>query len=209
MSKLTIFVSATIVLIFANPSSFASPELAAPDSPETQSPWPNGKPSEDLAISQPPEARTDLEAPEPKYYPYQQQLTFRYGKSGDFGKFDVNKMTDNIIGFQYLFPKFLAPKLEAGADLHTAGRGHIHAGWRWIWWERNYFRPSLKASLDHNVNSKEQLATFGHLENYYVRGTVTLEYVVWNPYSVRLEGEGLVGLKNNLFEATLGLSRGW
>ncbi len=208
MSKLTIFVSATIVLIFANPQSFASPQMDAPDSPETESPWPSGKPPDDLAISKPKSINHSVEPPSAMYYPYQQQLTFRFGKSQELGKTSAEK-NDNIIGFQYLFPKFLSPKIEFAADLHTAGRGHVFVGKRWIWWERSYFRPSLKASIDHHVNSSEKLATLGQIENWYARATVTLEYVVWNPYSLRLEFDGLAGTKSTFAEVTLGLSRGW
>jgi hypothetical protein len=144
--------------------------------------------------------------PDPQYYPYQQQLTVRYGQASDFPSFKFN---DSIIGFQYLFPKFLAPKLEAGADLHRNGIGHIHAGARYMWLERSYFRPSLKIGVDNLVDSSSGLATFATIDNYYLRGTATLEYVVWNPYSVRLEVELLMGLTKQISEYTLGLSRGW
>ena len=111
--------------------------------------------------------------------------------------------------FQYLFPKFLSPKLEAGADLHKDGRGHLHAGLRWIYNERSYFRPSLKAAVDHFADSAEGIATLAHIDNWYVRGGATLEQVVWNPYSLRLETELAINLRHTELITTLGLSRGW
>ena len=206
MSKLLIFVSATFVLIFNSRAGFASPQDLAPEPPNQESPWPDQPLDQDLSIAKPPKLDHAPAPLDPRYYPYQQQLTFRYGQASDFPKINVN---DNVTGFQYLFPKFLSPKLEAGADLHNEGRGHIHAGVRWIYLERAYFRPSLKLGVDHLINANENLATLTHVDNLYLRTTATLEYVVWNPYSVRLEAELLFGSKNTIAEMTLGLSRGW
>jgi hypothetical protein len=193
-------------LIFTSSPSSASPQEQAPDSPEQENPWPTTPIDQDLSIAKPPRLDHPPEPIDAHYYPYQQQLTFRYGQASDFPKINVN---DNVTGFQYLFPKFLSPKLEAGADLHDGGRGHIHAGARWIYLERSYFRPSLKLGLDHLINANENLATLTQIDNMYLRTTATLEYVTWNPYSLRLEAELLFGSKNTVAEMTLGLSRGW
>jgi hypothetical protein len=80
---------------------------------------------------------------------------------------------------------------------------------RWIWHERSYFRPSLKLGADHLINSTENLATLTNIDNLFLRTTATLEWVIWNPYSLRVEGEALFGSKNTIGEMTLGLSRGW
>jgi hypothetical protein len=206
MSKLSIFVSATFFLICCARPCFASPQDQAPPSPSNEEPTTSNPPNDDYSISKPPPV-TGVAAPsDPHYYPYQQQLTVRYGQASDFPKINVN---DNVTGFQYLFPKFLSPKLEGGADLQNAGRGHIFAGARWFAWERSYFRPSVKVSLDHLVNSTENLATLSLIDNYYLRGSAALEWVVWNPYSLRAETEMLINFKNTSVEMTLGLSRGW
>ena len=206
MSKLLLFVSANIIFLFISRPSFASPQDKAPDSPQEQPTWPVKPPGEDMSVSTPPLLAEPPLPLDPHYYPYQQQLTFRAGASGQF---PANNFEDSVIGFQYLFPKFLAPKLEAGADLHNGGNGHIHAGLRWMYWERSYFRPSYKLSLDHLVVSSQGLATVAHFDNYSVRATGTLEYVVWNPYSLRLEAELLANFNGVISELTLGLSRGW
>ncbi|MGZ3724007.1 MAG: hypothetical protein ACXVA9_13785 [Bdellovibrionales bacterium] len=206
MSKLLIFVSATFVLIFSAGPCFASPQDQAPNSPAPESPGPTKPIDEDLSISTPPSLKYTPAPIDSRYYPYQQQLTFRYGQASDLPKIHLN---DNVTGFQYLFPKFLSPKLEAGADLHDEGRGHIFAGARWIYHERSYFRPSLKLSLDHLINATENLATLTLIDNLYFRTSATLEWVVWNPYSLRFEAELLIGTKNSIGEMTLGLSRGW
>jgi hypothetical protein len=99
--------------------------------------------------------------------------------------------------------------LEAGADLHKNGRGHFHVGVRWYWFERSYFRPSLKASLDHFMDSSEGLATLARRKDWFARGSATLEYVVWNPYSVRFENELLINFDSVDYVVTLGVSRGW
>jgi hypothetical protein len=206
MSKLAIFVSATIVLIFSSTPSFAAPPLAVPESQEEEAKWPEGKPDENMSIAQPPDPALPVPEAEARYYPYRQALTFRGGLASDFPKASFN---DTVLGFQYLFPKFLSPKLEAGADLHEDNIGHLHVGLRWIAWEREYFRPSGKVSLDHLADADERLATLTRIDNYYVRLSGTLEYVVWNPYSLRLEHELLVNLDRCWQVVTLGISRGW
>lgn len=207
MPKLTIFVSATIVLILAGASASAAPQNQAPADDTQEQPWPEGPPPEDMQISDAPPVPGPIAKPNARYYTYEQQLTFRVGAGSETNA--LNELQDTIIGFQYMFPKFLSPKLEAGADLHPDGIGHIHAGARWIWWERGYFRPSVKASLDARLDGKEGLATLGKFENYYARGSSAIEYTVWNPYSLRLEAELLVGSKKGYVEWTLGISRGW
>jgi hypothetical protein len=130
-------------------------------------------------------------------------------RGGKDAKVPKLKWDNDVIGFQYLFPKFLAPKLEAGADLVEGGNGHLHVGWRHIYFERSYFRPGYKLSLDHFAESKEGLATLTKINNYFARVTGTLEYVVWNPYSVRLEAEIFWNLSTTRSMVTVGLSRGW
>lgn len=206
MSKLAIFVSATIVLIFHNPAAIAAPENVVPEvrpAPETAVDAPI---DENMSLVEPEPVTTHPKFTPPAYYPYRQQLTFRAGASTAIPKIDVD---DIVLGFQYLFPKFLSPKLEAGADLQKNGRGHLHAGFRWIFFERSYFRPSYKIAIDHFADSKEGLATLAEMENYYARIGATLEYVVWNPYSLRLEAELVGNFRYSELVPTLGLSRGW
>lgn len=205
MSKLAIFVSATFVLFFETPV-FASPESVMPPA----SPQPQTQPAplnDDMTVAPAP-ALSGPPPPPPsaRYYPYHQALTFRYGQAADMSNFKAN---DNVTGFQYLFPKFLSPRIEAGADLHNGGIGHVHAGMRWTFHERSYFRPSVKAGLDLLADSSQGLATIGYINNYYLRLTGTLEYVVSLPYSVRLEPEVLIGSQHDIAELTLGISRGW
>lgn len=206
MSKLPIFVSATIVLIFASHATSAAPPNAVPEMREEASPWPTGKPDENLSITEPPIVNGPVPKADAHYYPYRQALTFRAGLASDFPKASFK---DSVMGFQYLFPKFLSPKLEAGADLHQDSVGHLHVGLRWIAWERDYFRPSGKVSIDHLADAEERMATITRIDNYYVRVSGTLEYVVWNPYSIRFEHELLVNLDRCWQVMTLGISRGW
>lgn len=208
MSKLRFFVSATIVL-FLLPAAGASPTYEAPASPETKEAWPESPSNENLSIAEPPALGASDNLPkvsDPGYYAYRQALTMRAGQAMETSEEDSG---GNVLGFQYLFPKFLSPKLEAGADVHEHGYGHLHAGLRYFWWEREYFRPSYKLAVDHRLDAKENLATFAHLDNYYFRVSGTLEYVFKNPWSVRLEPELLANLKNQQLVVTLGFSRGW
>lgn len=210
MSKLAIFVSATIVLIFSAGIANANPEKVIPDTKQPQeSPWPSSEPDENLAITDPPPVSGSPKGSRARYYPYRQALTFRAGKADDHTRVDLANMDEMVLGFQYLFPKFLSPKLEAGVDLVEDGKGHIHAGSRWIFWERSYFRPSIKLSLDHLADSKEKLATLTKIDNYFARASLTLEYVIWNPLSIRLEPEWLVNLEGSMYMITVGLSHGW
>lgn len=207
MSKLTVFVSATIVAFFP-PLVEASPHAETHLGDDAQESSAAGKSlDENMTISDAPEAPTVLKrSRSARYYPYQQALTFRVGRISDFPKLDFS---DSIFGFQYLFPKFLSPKLEAGADLHEGGNGHLHVGWRYIANERSYFRPSAKFGISHFVESKDGLANLAKLENYYLRISGALEYTVYNPYSIRIEPEFAVNFDHIRFLITLGLSRGW
>lgn len=208
MSKRPIFVSATIVLFLCGTTVGAAPlEEMPPASAQEPETHPR-KLDDDLTISQPPEAPAQTILPNPRYYPYKQALTFRAGLSSDeLGNF---KEENYILGFQYLFPKFLSPKIEAGADVHQDGVGHLHAGIRYIAFQKAYFRPSAKFGLDHRFEGDQGLATFGTLKNYYARISLTLESVLWNPFSVRLEGEVLMNTSGeDESVVTLGLNRGW
>lgn len=224
MSKLTNFVSGTIVLIFIwlVAATLCLTQAQASPSPQTgltaeendKATQPSAEEGqtypelENLTLTRPDKILRAQDVPlrDPKYYPYQQQMTFRAGASSDFPKVSYD---DTVLGFQYLFPKFLSPRLEAGADLHEKGRGHLHVGARWIYSERSYWRPSVKLAVDHFVDSAEGLATLARKEDWYLRGGLTAEYVVWNPYSLRLEQELLINFDNVRIVSTLGLSRGW
>jgi hypothetical protein len=207
MAKPVIFVSATIVLFFMSWTGWGAPLPEVPDGPPPEAEAPATPPGDEVVISPSPAPQAMAQGTsDPHYYPYRQQLSFRAGQSGDLSLKDFN---DPVFGFQYLFPGFLSPKLEAGADLHGEGNGHVHVGIRWIRDERLYFRPSVKIGLDHRAEAKDGLATLIHFENYFARLSATLEYVFWSPYSVRLEPELLVGFEKPVVVVTLGLSRGW
>jgi hypothetical protein len=212
MSKLTVFVSATIVLILLQTKSWAAPSPDVPDAPKTQDQ--NGSaaealpPGENMSITPaPPVPKVPAKDPSLRYYTAKQALTVRGGIAMNLSDNDAE--TENLLGVQYLVPKFLSPRIEIGADLHTDDSGHIHAGLRKLFSERSYFRPSVKAGLDVLLIGEEQLASAGNINNYYMRTGAAIEYVFWNPYSVRLEAEILFGLKRTQSEFSLGLSRGW
>ncbi len=206
MSNSKIFVSATIVVILLGPYVQASPSTDVRTIEASEPEAETRTLDDNMAVSEPPALHAKPPPADARYYPYQQALTFRTGYESDLPKMGVE---DWVLGFQYMFPKFLSPKLEAGADLHREGRGHLHLGVRWIYFEKTYFRPSLKLAFDHFADSAEGLATLSEVENYYVRGGGTLEYVAWNPYSVRLDSEILVNFNKTRLLLLLGLSRGW
>jgi hypothetical protein len=206
MSKLAIFVSATIVLIFSAAQARANPQDTVPEKKAEAEDDAVRPIDENLNLAEAPPVQGSPKFTPPAYYPYRQQLTFRAGAGSDLPKITVD---DYVLGFQYLFPKFLSPKLEAGADLHKGGRGHLHAGLRWIFFERSYFRPSYKIAIDHFADSKEGLATLAEIDNYYARFGATLEQVFWNPMSLRLEAELVGNFRYTEMVMTLGLSRGW
>lgn len=208
MAKLLIFVSATIVAILLNASAHAAPHSELPDSPDPgqdEAVEPR-RPDENMALTQPPQVSGQPPPPEVRYYNYQQALSFRAGLASDFPKLGF---TDSVTGFSYLFPKFLSPKLEAGADLHENGRGHLYAGTRWIYFQRSYFRPSAKLALDHYVDAKYGLGTLARKEDWFLRGGGSLEYTFWNPYSIKLDLEMMVNFDETKVLMALGFSRGW
>lgn len=216
MAKLNSFVSATIVAFLLISLCEAHGAPGAPtfeDKPDAASPTGTFQPAtprlqDDMAVAPAPqEPMTAMPARgEADYYPYQQALIVRAGKSTNLPKIALN---DSVLGFAYLFPKFLSPKLEAGADLHEYGRGHVHAGVRWIYFERSLFRPSVKAGLDHFFDANYGLGTLARREDWYARGSATLEYALANPYSLRLELEMLINFDHTFMVGTLGISRGW
>jgi hypothetical protein len=206
MSKVWILVSG-IIILFSLRSARAAPQPEIPEGNDPVEVEVSHPLDENMVMAPAPQVDAkSVPVAQSRYYPYRQQMTFRAGMASDFPKINMN---DSVLGFEYLFPKFLSPKLEAGADLHENGRGHIHAGARWIFNERSYWRPSLQASVDHFLDSKVGLATFARKEDWYLRGGITAEYVVWNPYSLRLEQEMLVNFDNVTIVTTLGVSRGW
>jgi hypothetical protein len=200
------FVSATIVLILLCPRVEASPDSNARID-DTQTEQEEVHPlDENMAVSTPPALKQKSGPPNARYYPYQQQFTYRTGYDSDYPKIGVDNW---VLGFQYLFPKFLSPKLEAGADLVDGGGGHLHIGMRWIRSERSYWRPSVKLGLDLHSDGKEGMATLTKWENYYARMSACAEYVVWNPFSLRLEHEILINFDEMRAVLTLGISHGW
>ena len=207
MSKLTIFVSATIVLILHSAPSGAAPQAEVPPQDVREEAAPMKELDENMAITEPPPAPRMAKPTDPRYYAYRQAVTLRAGFGLDLsaGSEDVQR----VLGVQYLMPRFLSPRIELGADLHNDGNGHIHAGLRRVFNERGYFRPSLKAGLDHLLESEKNMASFAHINNYFLQTTGTMEWVVWNPYSIRLEQELLFGLRKTWTVTTLGISRGW
>lgn len=211
MAKLLIFVSATIVAILLplTQAPAAPPAEMPPPPPSQPEDEPAGEPrplSDDMVVTPAPEVRASQQPPNVRYYSHRQALTFRAGLASDFPKLGF---TDSVIGFQYQFPKFLAPKLEAGADLHEDGRGHLHAGTRWIFFQRSYFRPSLKLALDHYVDGKYGLGTLTRHEDWFLRGAAAIEYTVWNPYSIRFESDMMVNFKRTALLLSVGISHGW
>jgi hypothetical protein len=206
MANQRFIVSATIVLIFLSGSAFASPVTGVELEDTSAESGTTLQLDDNLSISRPPSLTSKPPPPDPHYYPYQQALTFRTGYDSNWPKLGVDHW---ILGFQYLFPKFLSPKLEAGADSLDNGSGHLHAGARWFYNERGYFRPSVKASLDHLAESQHGLATLTKLANYYFRGSATLEWVVSNPASIRLEHEMFFNFDRVRANITLGLSWGF
>ncbi len=206
MANSKIFVSATIVVILLGSNVQASPSTEVQPMEAAEAEGEARALDDNMAISQPPALNTMPPPADPRYYPYHQALTFRTGYESDLPKIGVE---DWILGFQYMFPKFLSPKLEAGADLHREGRGHLHIGVRWIYFEKTYFRPSVKLAFDHFVDSAEGLATLSEFKNYYLRAGGTLEYVAWNPYSIRLDSEIIVNFDKTRLLLLLGISRGW
>lgn len=206
MAKPAIFVSATIVAIFLGLNVEASPTTELKQLEPAESQGEVKALDDNMAVSEAPTIKAKPEPTDSRYYPYQQALTFRSGYESDFPKLGVE---DWALGFQYMFPKFLSPKLEAGADLHKEGRGHLHVGVRWIYFEKTYFRPSWKLAFDHHIDSKDGIAALAEFKNYYVRGGGTLEYVAWNPYSIRLDNEVLVNFDKFRWLIFLGISRGW
>lgn len=205
MAKLTIFVSQTIVLFLIGTNLWASPSPEVPQAPITESPS-AGPPLDDSLVISDVGPITKPQTTEASYYPYRQQFTFRVGTASELSR---SQLTDTVIGFQYLLPKFLSPKWEAGADLHKEGQSHLSFGLRWIIDERSYFRPSFKLSVDHRLQPEHGLVSFAHYDNYFARATGTLEYVFASPYSIRLEPEVMVGLNGYIICVTLGLSHGW
>lgn len=203
MAKLSLFVSANFALFFICQLSFANPQTAVPDAPREESTSPQ-KSIDDMSIGEPLPLAPPVPPPESHYYSYPQAFTFNLGTTNP-----IRPLTLSVVGFEYMFPKFLSPKLEAGAELHNDGTGQISAGARWFWHERSYFRPSLKAGLDILIDPVDGLANLASIDNFYLQMAATLEYVIWNPYSLRLEPQFFLGLNYTFMEVTLGISRGW
>lgn len=207
MSKLAIFVSATIVLILTSLRAGAAPQPEVPPDSPTEEKVQERAVDENMAIAEPAPLTHVPPPANQRYYAYRQALTVRGGIGIDLSNDEDS--TQKVLGVQYTLPRFLSPRWEIGADLHNDGNGHIHFGLRRVFYERDFFRPSMKAGLDHWVDSKENLATFGHSKNYFFQATGTIEFVVWDPFSIRLEQEFLFGIKKTWTVSTVGLTYGF
>lgn len=209
MSKSVFLVIALVlnsISVSASPIREAPPPATQESEPET-----GRRLDPNMSVAAPtPDPDSDFSESEgpvdPGYYAYQQALTFRLGLASATDAFDPSQF---IIGFQYLLPKFLSPKFEIGADAVDQGRGHVFGGVRWIGNERGFFRPSAKLSVDHLFEGSKGLSTLAHHENYFVRASATLEWVVAPPTSLRLELEGLANVDTSLVVLTIGATRNW
>jgi hypothetical protein len=206
MSKSPWIVSATFVWFLLAQAAFASPSSKWPEaSPEPAKEAVPKALDENMILSAPPALKENPEPPSAPYYPYLQALTVRSGNVSDFPKLGFG---EGFIGAQYLYPRFLSPKLEIGADLHPDGRGHIHAGLRTIYFERSLLRPSVKLGVDHFLDSKNGIASLGDTKAWFVRGSAIVERVLLGPVSLRLDAELLANFRTIKMEFSLGLSYG-
>lgn len=139
-------------------------------------------------------------------YPYRQQLVPRVGyvRSND----DDDPHT-YMFGISYLWPRYVSPQAEIGADLVNKYGGHINFGIKHIVFERGFFRPFWLWGITHEAVPEDRLATFVNLENYYLRIAVGFEDVIKLPKSVRLEAEALAGTDKQMFKVCLGYSWGF
>jgi len=207
MAKLVSLVCATIVG-FSYFSAYASPDTYAPAPANPPKP-PNQDSAatlENLSVATPPPTNGPAEPEPARYYHYRHAVTLRGGMITDLNPVEFD---EGVFGAQYMFPKFLSPKLEVGVDVREDGRGHVYGGWRWIFLEKSYFRPSFKLSLDHKFVSEDGFATLSEIDNWNLRQTGTIEFVVWNPYSLRIEAEIFFNFAKTQGMASLGVSRGF
>ena len=203
-------VSATIVAFCINFASWAAPQNTMPDqSPAIKSEEPSRR-EENMNVTKPQmdaDSSLNQKFENFEFFPFRQSLTVRMGAAAPVSDF---KDTETIIGFTYMFPKFLSPRFEAGADVHNKDdKGHVHAGFREIFFERDRLRPSLKYGVSHEVHANEGLGSFANNKHYFGRGSAALDYSLNQDLALRVEVEALVGIAKQWASASAGLSFCW
>lgn len=192
--------------------AFAAPHEDAPSSSpdaarqtETQEP----KDTTTIVVTPPPHKETSEKALPSYFYPYLQSYSPRFGLA-----FDSDKMKDGekflyAMGFNYMFKRYRSPQLEIGVDLIIDFGGLLHASRRYIYNERESFRPFFKIGGAHRVEGGYGFASILRLKNYYALGSIGMERLWRSPMSTRIEVQGLITSGDYMVLALLGYSWGW
>lgn len=142
------------------------------------------------------------------YYPYKQSMSPRLG-----GVIDPDLVRDGefpfLFGISYMLPRNRSPQVEFTFDLLTNSKAHLSAMLRRIFYERESFRPFVRAGVTLAADSDERLATFSNWENYLARASIGMEDVIEMPMSVRLEMEVLIGSRDQMLVFSFGYSWAW
>lgn len=194
----------------AKPEKAKVPTANPTSPPPPASTPPPAKPATELdeynLMPTPPPEPLPEEAAKTYVYPYRQQLTPR---AGYVGSNDDDDPYTYMFGILYLWPRYVSPQAEFGADLVNKYGGHLNFAVRTTFYERGYFRPFWLWGLTHEAVPEDKLATFVNLENYYLRIGIGFEDVIKLPKSVRLEIEGLAGTEKQMYKICLGYSWGF
>ena len=159
---------------------------------------------QNLMLSPPPTPH--VVPPRARYYPYRQSLGFHLGA---FSSNDGAHPWTWLIGINYLWPRFLSPQVELGADVVANFGGHLNFVIRHILRQRNYVRPYYSWGITHEVTASEGLASFSNYKNYYLRLAIGAEIVRKLPRSARFELGGIAGAKKYGSYFTFGWAWGW
>ncbi len=203
-------VVATGDIAFANPERPRVPPGKPPGPSSPVTPTGPTEPSRELEeynlIATPPAQPLPPEASRTYIYPYRQALTPRIGLVTST---DDDEPDTSLLGILYLWPRYLPPQAEIGADFVNKRGGHINFSVRDIFFERGYFRPFWLWGITHEVVPEDRLATFVNIENYYFRVALGMEEVIVLPQSFRLELELLAGTRKQMAIVSAGCSWGF
>jgi hypothetical protein len=190
----------------ANPPPIPAPILppgkVSPEPPPTAT----GRELDDNHLMATPIPTNRAEFERARMYPYRQALSVRVGPVGST---DRELGSTMLFGVQYLWPRYASPHAEFGADVVVGLGGHLNAGVRHIYRERQFLRPYLLWGLTHEVSPSAGYATFLSSRNYYLRAGAGFEMVHRLPRSLKIDFELLSGTKKHMILMGLGYSWGW
>ncbi len=162
-----------------------------------------------ISITPPPRSDKKKKKTTSLYYPYKQSMSPRLGFVLDPDILEENGEIPVVLGLSYMLPRTHTPQVEFTFDLLTNSKAHFSGMLRRIFYEREAFRPYIKAGATVQLDASERLAAFSDWDNYLARASIGFEDAIKLPMSVRIEIEVAANTHDQMLIFNFGYSWGW